>query len=155
MMSKSWDNVYYLGMKRFVALVLILHIMFAQSASALFGSECKKPKASYTQEMNNYSKFKKMAYTFSAAEKSAYDKQQSISREKSYQDCLKQKLLTVSECKAMKGLSAQLNNSSRLVRPEYEKSMTLSLDTAYRIVLNNQKCFDPTLVVKAQRALGK
>jgi hypothetical protein len=142
-------------MKRALALVLILHIIFAQSASALFGSECKKPKASYTQEMKNYEKFKKMAYTFSAADKATYEKQQSISREKDYQNCLKQKLLTSSECKAMKGLSAQLNNSSRLVRPEYEKSMSLSLDTAYRIVLNNQKCFDPTLVVKAQRALGK
>lgn len=142
-------------MKRFLMVVLISNLLFAQNANALFGSECKKPKSSYAKEMNNYFKFQKLAYNFSASEKSAYDKNQVSVREKSYQDCIKRKLLTVRECKAMKELSEQLYTSKNLVRPEYESSMKLSLDTAYRIVLNNQKCFDPSLVAKAQRALGK
>jgi hypothetical protein len=40
----------------------------------------------------------------------------------------------------------------------YQEKMALantSFNTAYRIVLNNQKCFEPVLVVTAQRFLGK
>lgn len=126
-----------------------------QNANALFGSECKKPKSAYSSEILAADRYKRLAYDFTAAEKRAFNLKLKASSEKNYKDCLSKKFLTKSECLAMKDIHGLFDTSSRMVRIEYENKMKLSLDTAYRIVLNNQKCFEPTLVVKAQRALGK
>lgn len=142
-------------MKKVLMFALILNIFAVQSANALFGSECKKPKASYSSEILAADKYKRLAYNFTAAEKKAFESKLKAAGEKNYKYCLSKKLLTKSECLAMKDIYGLFDTSSRMVRTEYETKMNLSLDTAYRIVLNNQKCFDPTLVVKAQRALGK
>ena len=116
-----------------------------QNANALFGSECKKPKASYSSEILAADRYKHLAYDFTATEKRAFNLKLKASSEKNYKDCLAKKFLTKSECLAMKDIYGLFDTSSRMVRIEYENKMKLSLDTAYRIVLNNQKCFEPSL----------
>ena len=136
-------------MKKILAFALIFNIFTLQNANALFGSECKKPKSSYANEIVAYNKFKRLAYDFTSAEKKAYVQQQRASSERNYKDCRAKKLLTKSECKAMKEFYIAFNTPSRMVRTEYEKKMKLSLDTAYRIVVNNQKCFEFTSILNS------
>ena len=142
-------------MKKFLIILFAINVLLANPASALFGSECKKPKASYQTEIANAAKYKNLAYSFTKAQKVDFFLKLSQQRAKVYKDCTSRKLLTVKECRAMKELQTKLDLNKTLTDVTYLDKMKFSLNTAYRIVLNNQKCFEPVLVVEAQRALGQ
>lgn len=134
--------------------VVIFSTISNSSASALFGSECNKPKASYTNQITEAKSLRKAAYAVSARDKAAHYAEQTKRAEESFKTCLRNKLLTTSECKALNELAKKPSKMPLFYQGKLTES-NLKFDTAYRIVLNNQKCFDPIVVVEAQRYLGK
>jgi hypothetical protein len=135
------------------SVALVFTVVFAAPANAIFGNECKKPKASYEQQLALAKKLNKEAYQFTAQEKAANYTEQRKKYQKNLDQCIKQKSLTRTECKAVSDLFDKYPGD--LVHYDILAKSETAFNTAYRIVLNNQKCFDPVLVVKAQRALGK
>lgn len=134
--------------------VLVITVVFATPANALFGNECKKPKASYEQQLSRAKTLNKSAYQFTPQEKATYFLEQRKTSERNLQTCLKDKKMTRIECKELTDLFAS-HPGTKLVHQDILDEANKTFNTAYRIVLNNQKCFDPVLVVNAQRALGK
>ena len=134
--------------------ILVVSIVLASPASALFGSECKNPKGAYSQQIAKAKKFKALAYAISPEEKAAYYLKLRKQAEESLKTCLKNKRLTATECKAMSEM-AVTSPRYRLFNQEDMAQANQAYDTAYRVVLNNQKCFDSIVVVEAQRWLGK
>lgn len=135
------------------SIALVFSVVFSAPANAIFGNECKKPKTSYEQQLALAKKLKKEAYQFTAQEKASNYTEQRKKYEKNLDQCIKQKSLTRAECKAVSDLFDKY--SGDLVHYDILAKSETALNTANRIVLNNQKCFDPVLVVTAQRALGK
>jgi len=115
---------------RLIAVGLLFSIIFAPSATALFGSECRKPKSLFTEQLALSKKLKKEGYYISPKNQAAYDQKRK-----------NKKLLDLPPEPPWDTL--------KLLKAEK------ALDTAYRIVLNNKKCFDPLIVVDAQRFFGK
>ncbi len=136
-------------------IVSVIALISSSPANAFFGNECKKPKASYEQQLASAKKLKKDAYNFTPQEKATYYLETRKKAEKSISECLKKKLLTRTECKAVYNLLDRYPGDAGLVHYDILAKSDIAFNTAYRIVLNNQKCFDPVLVVEAQRALGK
>ena len=143
-------------LKPFIFLIgLVIFSTISNSpASALFGSECNKPKAAYAKQINQAKSLKKAAYAVSAQDKAAHYSELKLRAEENFKTCIKMKLLTTSECKAIEEL-AKKPSKSPLFYQEKLTEANLKFDTAYRIVMNNQKCFDPMLVVDAQRYLER
>jgi hypothetical protein len=134
--------------------ILLFAIISTSPASALFGSECKNPKGTYSEQITKAKKFKALAYAISSEEKAAYYLRLRRLSEESLKTCLKNKRLTATECKAMSEM-AVTSPRYRLFNQEDMAQANQAYDTAYRIVLNNKKCFDSIIVVEAQRWLGK
>lgn len=138
-------------LKRLILLSIIFTITSAQSASALFGSECRAPKSSY-------SNYQKQALSYKAqSEKAAVQ----------IAEKLKKDLIA---CKADYKSFAYATNRTNLIKnksncgylPLLDEYLyipgTIEKNTAtknsYQVVVNNQKCFSPELVIEAQRALN-
>ena len=136
------------------ATVLVFAVVTASPSNAIFGNECKKPKTSYEQQLARAKSLNKSAYQFTQQEKAAYFLEQRKSSERYLKSCLKDKKMTRAECKELTGLFIS-NPGTQLVHQDILDQANKTFNTAYRIVVNNQKCFDPVLVVEAQRALGK
>ena len=115
---------------RLIAVGLLFAVISSSPASALFGSECRKPKSSFKEQLTLSKKLKKEGYYISPKEQAAYD-----------QKIKNKKLIDLPPEPPWDTL--------KLLKAEK------SLDAAYRIVMNNQKCFDPLIVVDAQRFFGK
>ena len=136
------------------SVALVFSVVFAAPANAIFGNECKKPKVSYEQQLAIAKKLNKEAYQFTAQEKATYFLEQKKTSERNLKTCLKDKKMTRIECKELTDLFIS-HPGTKLVHQDILDKANKTFNTAYRIVLNNQKCFDPVLVVEAQRALGK
>jgi hypothetical protein len=136
---------------KLIAVGLLFAMISSSPASALFGSECRKPKSSFNAHMALSKKLNKDAYKFSPREKAAFYRYQKKMDEQSLNICLEGKSLTREECKAISNLPPD----SGLVHTDILAQSRKALDTAYRIVINNKKCFDPLIVVDAQRFFGK
>jgi hypothetical protein len=136
---------------RLIAVGLLFAMISSSPASALFGSECRKPKSSFNEQFALSKKLNKAAYDFTAREKAAFYLEQRKKKETSFNNCLAEKLFSRSSCEALTNLPPE----SGLVRSDILLKSERALNTAYRIVLNNQKCFDPIIVVDAQRFFGK
>jgi hypothetical protein len=136
---------------RAIVVGLLISVASSSPASALFGSECKKPKSSFSEQLALSKKLQKGAYDFTPQEKATFYLEQRKKKKRDLSNCLERNLLTTEECNAITNLPPE----SGLVRTEILAQSRKALDTAYRIVLNNQKCFDPIIVVEAQRFRGK
>jgi hypothetical protein len=115
---------------KFKLMMVILTLFTITSTSpsvALFGLECRAPKSSFTEQLKLMLKLEKEGYYISPKAQAAYE--------------------------------LEKKRSDLPVAPPYNylklRKSEKAMDTAYRIVLNNQKCFSPVLVVTAQRFLGK
>jgi hypothetical protein len=118
---------------KFKSMMVILTFFTITSTSpsvALFGLECRAPKSSFTEQLKLWQKLKKEGYYISPKDQAAYDQKRK-----------NKKLIDLPPEPPW--------DTRKLLRAEK------AMDTAYRIVLNNQKCFSPVLVVTAQRYLGK
>jgi len=136
---------------RLITIGLLFAMISSSPASALFGSECRKPKSSNNEQMALSKKLNKDAYSFSPREKSAFYLYQRKMKERNLNTCLEGKSLTREECKAF----INLPPDGGLVHTDILAKSRNALDTAHRIVINNKKCFDPLIVVDAQRFFGK
>lgn len=152
-------------MKKLITLVLVFLISSQNSAEALFGSECKKPKSTVASlEMQINSSQKSL--------NSAYSKQSRIwrtvvltdaMRKERYKSCMSPSggielgeeicrgMLapypkTVEECSVSNSICTQVANRifSLTTRIEQLKN------NQAQVIVNNQKCFDPLVVVRAQ-----
>ena len=143
-----------MSVKIVTAAVLVFAVVTSSPANAIFGNECKKPKTSYEQQLTRAKALNKSAYQFTPQEKSTYFLEQRRTSERNLKTCLKDKKMTRIECKELTDLFIS-HPGTKLVHQDILDEANKTFNTAYRIVLNNQKCFDPVLVVNAQRALGK
>lgn len=138
---------------KLIAVGLLFAMISSSPASALFGSECRKSKDAYSKEIYNAKKLKKAAYAVTPQEKAAHYLRQREQAKASLKTCLENRN-TMKDCK----LWSEISMSPSKMPLFYQEKMAQAnarFNTAYRIVLNNQKCFDPIIVVDAQRFLGK
>jgi hypothetical protein len=135
---------------KILSFVIIFSIVCAQPASALFGSECRKPKASYENYKKEAQRFKTLSISQELANKEKLKKAIATCNAdfKSYAYATKR--TNVIKKKSDCGMLPLFNEF--LIVPATYESMTAS-ENAYRVVINNQKCFSPELVIEAQRAL--
>lgn len=141
-------------LSRFVAIGMILSIISASPANALFGSECKKPKTSYFQQHNQAQELKRAAYAVTPQDKASHYLREKKRAEAGLKICSQNNMFTEKECNAFYELAIKTSKMP-LFYQEKMSQANIRFNTAYRIVLNNQKCFDPIVVVEAQRFLGK
>ena len=131
--------------------VLIL-ITLAQPASALFNSECKKPKASYENYKNQANKFAQQANKSRIANKEKLAKDLAFCKSDF-------KTFIATRDKFEKALIKSKNNCGIMaVFDEYlytpgSAESSIASKNSYQVILNNQKCFSPELVIEAQRTL--
>ena len=135
-----------------ISLALGFAVVFCQPANALFGSECKKSKASYENYQSQAQKFALQANESKAANKEKLRKdiafcqsdfKSFISTRDKYQ---KQLIKTKKSCGTMALFDEYL------FTPGYGE-YALATKNSNQVVVNNQKCFSPELVIEAQRAL--
>ena len=130
---------------------LTITLATAQPVNALFGSECKKPKVSYENYQSQARMYSAQAakYKINNAEKLKKDtvacnadfKSFAYARNKS--NVIKKK----TDCKWLPLLDEYLYSQGTVESKNATKD-------SYQVVLNNQKCFSPELVIEAQRKLG-
>jgi hypothetical protein len=137
---------------RLIATALVLILFSVSPAQALFGSECKKPKSTYSKYLTEHRK--KVS-----AEKTAETKFVS-QRERNYQECLKypkaflqsRNWKELSQDKAGCGLWKMF-----YARAESPQTMGRSSVEAYAdamlIVTSYKKCFDPSVYIEAVKWL--
>lgn len=152
-------------MKKLLTLVLVFLISSQNPAEALFGSECKKPKstvASLEKQINSSQK----------SLNSANSKQSRIwrtvvltdaMRKERYKSCMAPSTgiqfgeeicrgmlapypKTVQECSVSNSECSEVANLIYSLTTKIEK---IKNDQA-QVIVNNQKCFDPLVVVRAQ-----
>ena len=147
--------------KAMVCIAIILNITFASPASALFGSECKKPKSEYKALIASFPKLLAKA-NIERSNSLAYWEEQ-VRRDNLY-PCPKivydKKLnpygLKISDCEVR-----QLRGRASLEILRYRPLPTIEsvnkdgMKLANRIIVNNPKCFSSLEVAKAQEALFK
>ena len=137
---------------RVISLALGFAVVFCQPANALFGSECKKPKASYENYQSKAQKFMVQANESKAANKARLNKDLASCRSDF-------KAFISTRDKFEKSLIKSKNNcgimaifDEYIFTPGYAES-SIATKNSYQVILNNQKCFSPELVIEAQRAL--
>jgi hypothetical protein len=152
-------------MKKLLTLVLIFLISSQNSAEALFGSECKKPKSTVASLIKQIDSSQKKL-------NSAYGKQSRIwktvvltdaMRKERYKSCIAPSggielgeeicrgMLapypkTVEECSVSNSICTQVANQIYSLTTKIEKLK----NNQAQVIVNNQKCFDPLVVVQAQ-----
>jgi hypothetical protein len=155
--------------KRILALAIIICFWLASPANALFGSECKEPKKVVKKfdqdiqvEVSNLLKLEQR--------QSSYLKLVTLTpemRKEKYKDCMTPKNGISFGHKICRSYLTFPNNEYRCIVSQskcnqvatdiYDQKNSLDSlrDTRNQVIFNNQKCFDPVLVVEAQRYLGK
>lgn len=139
------------SLRRITLVASLILVATAHPTNALFGSECKKPKASY----ENYQSKARM-YSAQAA------KNKIANADKLKRD--------TAACNADFKSFAFARNKSIVIKKKADCIMLPLFDEylyaqgtvesknatkdSYQVVLNNQKCFSPELVIEAQRKLG-
>jgi len=137
-----------------LVILAVWTLCFVQPANAVFHSECKKPKVSY----ENYLKQIK-------------ELEVKVSKDKAAKSYELRKVLNL--CKTdFKAFTSSLTKSEKqLIKsrkdcfeasPLFDKYRILvdwpkwqqTIKDSYQVILNNQKCFSPELVIEAQRKLG-
>ena len=137
---------------RVISLALGFAVVFCQPANALFGSECKKPKASYENYQNQAQKFMSQANKSQSANKEKLKKDLAFCKSdfKSFiatRDKFEKQLI-----KSKKNCGIMAIFDEYIFTPGYAES-SIATKNSYQVILNNQKCFSPELVIEAQRAL--
>jgi Skp family chaperone for outer membrane proteins len=137
----------------FIAIISFL-LIFMESADAL---SCREVTSTYDKTMSSYyselSKYRKLQATLDSplrkAERdklnSANDKRLATCQKKAKSSKARSKCDSVFLSEGLRIAYSGIASTSK-----YE----VALDTAQRIVLNNKKCFNPTLVAEIQRARG-
>ena len=142
-----------ISLHRIVLLGLAISIATAQPVNSLFGSECKKAKASYKNYQNQAQQFMLQANKSQIANKEKLKKDLAFCKSdfKSFiatRDKFEKQLI-----KSKKNCGIMSVFDEYLFTPGYGESIRASKDS-YQVILNNQKCFSPELVIEAQRKLG-
>ena len=139
---------------RIIPLVLGFAVVFCQPANALFGSECKKPQSSYENYLKQSKKLEVKISKDSAAKSYELTKVLNLCKAdfKAFTSNLtkdeKQLMKSKKDCSA---ISPLFDKYRILVDwPKWQQT----INDSYQVVLNNQKCFSPELVIEAQRKLG-
>ena len=133
-----------------MSLVLGLTLVFPQPVNALFGSECKKPKASFENYRKDFSRLQTQVATQKTSNK-------------------KKLVKAIASCKADFRAYALATKRTELITSKSDCGVLVLVDeflsvpaefsaqianqNSYQVILNNQKCFSPELVIEAQRAL--
>jgi len=155
-------------MKKLVPLVLIFLLANQNSAEALFGSECKKPQSSVSslnkqiisaeKKLNLTSKkhskiwrtvvltdaLRKERYKFCMAPSNGIELGEEICR-----GMLAPYPKTIEECSVSNNVCSELGNQMYSLTT---KIAQMKNDQA-QVIVNNQKCFDPLDVVRAQEEI--
>jgi len=154
---------------RLIAIGLFFSLISASPASALFGLECREPK-SVVSKLDKDIKSKE-AYVLKLRQRqNGYLKLVTLTpamREDKYKSCRKPVngvSFSHEICKSyltypnneLQCVVAQ-NRCNQVAKEIYNRDLDLDSvrDMRNRVVLNNQKCFDPLIVVDAQRFFGK
>ena len=125
-----------------------------ESADAL---SCREVTSTYDKTMSSYyselSKYRKLQATLDSPSRKAERDKLNSANDRRLATCQKKAKSSKarSECDSVflsEGL--RIAYSGIASTSKYE----VALDTAQRIVLNNKKCFNPTLVAEIQRARG-
>lgn len=163
---KSWRNeLNYLKLRKIFAVSTILLLVNTSPASALFGSECKKPKLSASalgKSIISLSNSLKTAEAEQSKSRKIVVLTEAMRKER-YKACMKPtngiKLgeaickgmlapypKTIDECAVAANICNDLARRIYTLTLQIEK---LKNDQA-QVIINNQKCFDPLIVVRAQ-----
>ena len=142
---------------RFHRLLIAVAVFSLTSSSTSTAISCQEIKKSYKrqlsvhkQELAKYAPLK--ARYDSPSSKALRDRKQSKLR-KELARCQKKPKSQQPEFGCIADWNAKSIQVTRAGKPDATKHL-FALDTAQRIVLNNKKCFNPTLVAKVQRARG-
>jgi len=139
---------------QYLILVIAFLLLFVESADAL---SCREVVKTYEQTMSTYntelSKYRKLQATLDSPSRkaerdklnSANDKQLALCQKKAKSSKARSKCDSEFLSEGLRIAYSGIASTSK-----YE----VALDTAQRIVLNNKKCFNPTLVAEIQRARG-
>ncbi len=154
---------------RLIVVGLIISINSLSPASALFGLECREPK-NVVSNLDKEIKSKE-AYILKLQQRhNGYLKLVTLTsamREEKYKSCRKpvngvsfsheicKSYLTYPSNELQCTVSQTRCN--QVAKEIYDRGLKLDLvrDTRSRVILNNQKCFDPIVVAEAQRLSGK
>jgi hypothetical protein len=147
-------------MKRVLVLALSLNLVFINPASALFGFECRNPKAALKKVNTDLVREKKLVKSYEAEKSSLIRFRTNAERQEGYRNCLSSKgsiKISKMDCKWM--WSEGLQNPMCLdERCEDLLELTSGLNRKIEIletkrdliIIKNSKCFDAGLVADAQ-----
>ena len=135
---------------KIISLTLGFVVVFCQPANAFFGSECKKPKASYENYRKEFANLQPQIVTQKTANKERLVKAIASCKAdyKSYAFANKRTEVITSKSKC-----GMLPLFDEFLSVPAEFAAYLANKNSYQVILNNQKCFSPELVIEAQRAL--
>lgn len=152
-------------MKKLIALVFIFLLSGQNSAEALFGSECKKPKSTVSsldrqlisaeKKLNaanlKQSRIWRTVVLTDAMRKERYKSCMAPSTGIQFGEEICRGMLapypkTVQECSVSNSVCSEVANLIYSLTTKIEK---IKNDQA-QVIVNNQKCFDPLVVVRAQ-----
>ena len=154
---------------RLIVVGLIVSINSLSPASALFGLECRESKNVVSQLDKEIDS--KEAYILKLQQRQdRYLKFVTLTpamRQEKYKSCRKPVNGIPFSHEICKGLLTHPSNEfqctvsqtrcNQVAKEIYDQGLKLDLvrDTRSRVILNNQKCFDPIVVAEAQRLSGK
>jgi hypothetical protein len=143
-----------LKVHRYFIVIITFLLVFMESAVAL---SCREVTSTYDKTMSSYyselSKYRKLQATLDSPSRKAERDKLNSANDKRLATCQKKAKSSKARSKCD---SVFLSEGLRIAysgiasTSKYE----VALDTAQRIVLNNKKCFNPTLVAEIQRARG-
>jgi hypothetical protein len=147
-------------MKRVLVLALSLNLIFINPASALFGLECRNPKAALKKVNTDLVKEKKLVKSYEAEKSSLMRFRTNGERQEGYRNCLSSKTLpkiSKIDCKWMwiEGLQYPMCFDERcedLLELTSALSRKIEILETKRdlIIIQNSKCFDAGLVADSQ-----
>jgi len=139
---------------QYLILVIAFLLLFVESADAL---SCREVVKTYEQTMSIYnqelSKHKKLQATLNSPLQKAKRDKLNADNDRMLKTCQKRAKSFAEETQCNTEYireGVRIASTGIASTSKYE----VALDTAQRIVLNNKKCFNPTLVAKIQRARG-
>ena len=147
-------------MRRVLVLALSLNLVFINPASALFGLECRNPKAALKKVNTDLVKEKKLLKSYEIEQTSLMHLRTSKELQEGYRNCLSSKgLIKISkaDCKWM-WIDSPQNRMCFDERCEELLELTSDLNRKIEIletkrdliVIQNSKCFDAGLVADSQ-----
>lgn len=152
-------------MKRVLVLALSLNLVFINPASALFGFECRNPKAALKKVNTDLVKEKKLVKLYETEKSSLMRLRTNVERQEGYRNCLSSKgsiKISRADCKWM-WIESPQNKMCFDERCEELLELTLALSRKIEvletkrdlIIIQNSKCFDAGLVADSQMRQNK